>query len=76
MKVELTWNEYCLMVVKDEIERRGNISLREFARRTKIHVALISKVLNGKYTPNYNTLCKWFPNRDIRKPKMIVNLEI
>ena len=53
------------------LKDKGDMSLRTYAKKKRIDISILSKILNGKYVPNEKTFKKWFP--DIKfKTKVVV----
>lgn len=73
MIIEMTWEEYVRKMIKMETSRYK--SLRKAGKQMGIDAAILSKINNGRWVPDYKTLKKWFPNRHILKPMTIVRFE-
>lgn len=53
------------------LKNKGDMSLRTYAKKKRIDVSILSKILNDKYVPDEKTFKKWFP--DIKfKTKVII----
>lgn len=74
MKVEITWEELCQVYISKEISKYK--SLRECGRRTGIDPAILSKIRNGSYLPNYRTMKRLFPKLNIPEPILVVRMDI
>lgn len=58
-------------IKKTILNDKGDMSLRTYAKKKRIDVSILSKILNGKYVPNEETFKKWFPDIKFKTIKVI-----